>query len=412
MGRSLSLAAYRALSRRHGAAPAGDLPPRPEGELVWCHATDSVRFSALCDIARRLAGLRPGLHALITYDGSILEAENCIFSGDDILVIGLSSDHPNDARRFLLQWSPDVCLWAGAPILVNHVSAASERKTPMILTDLGSIDLQKGRHSWIPDLTRRSLEFFDTIQTNSEAAARVLRRMGVSAHKISVAARLRMGATPPPCSDEELASVMGDLNGRPVWLAARVRRDEIDQVLTAHRIALRLSHRLLLVIVLDDPADREGLAEQIAECQLRWLNRDGGDRIDDNIQVVLGGGEDDLGLWYRVAPLTFLAGSLVPGIGGTSPLEAAALGSALVSGPHHERFADTYARLEAAGAAVQVNDGASLGIAVAELVAPDRAATMALAGWEVATEGADLADRLVDMVQDALDQRRAAHARS
>ena len=34
---------------------------------------------------------------------------------------------------------------------------------------------------------------------------------------------------------------------------------------------------------------------------------------------------------------------------------------------------------------------------------------MALSGWQIATEGAELTDRLVDMVQDRLDQLEAAH---
>ena len=48
-----------------------------------------------------------------------------------------------------------------------------------------------------------------------------------------------------------------------------------------------------------------------------------------------------------------------------------------------------------------------LGFARLVLFAPDQAATMALAGWEVATEGADLIDTLIDRMQGAPGEIRS-----
>jgi hypothetical protein len=38
------------------------------------------------------------------------------------------------------------------------------------------------------------------------------------------------------------------------------------------------------------------------------------------------------------------------------------------------------------------------------LIASDLCATMAVAGWHVLTEGAEVCDRLVDLVSDQLEQ--------
>ena len=48
-----------------------------------------------------------------------------------------------------------------------------------------------------------------------------------------------------------------------------------------------------------------------------------------------------------------------------------------------------------------------LGVEVSRLTAPDLAAAMALAGWDVATEGAELTERLVSLICDQLDQAEA-----
>ena len=47
---------------------------------------------------------------------------------------------------------------------------------------------------------------------------------------------------------------------------------------------------------------------------------------------------------------------------------------------------------------------------VTRLIAPDIAATMALAGWDVATKGAELTERVVRLVQGHLNAESADHA--
>ena len=67
----------------------------------------------------------------------------------------------------------------------------------------------------------------------------------------------------------------------------------------------------------------------------------------------------------------------------------------------------TALRLAAEGAARIVNDATALGTAVNRLIAPDQAATMAQAGWDVISRGAAVTDKVIDLVQETLDQREA-----
>lgn len=409
MSRSLGLAAYRALARRQPHKASVQQPPRPRGELIWAHATNEQRYSALCDLCLRLRIMRPDLHLLITIETARFDPPPAPQNGCDYMVC-LDSDHPGTAQAFLEHWQPDLCLWTGGHLMPNLISAASEAELPMILLDVGEIDFPARRYNWIPDLTAPSLGCFDTILVNTDAAAQMIRNVGVPNARIRVAARLRSCATPPPCSDDELAEVTSELAGRPVWLAAHVTDAEFDAVLDAHRAALRLLHRLLLILVTHSDADADVLKRGIIARNMRSVDWDTGDVIDDNTQIVLSRDADNLGLWYRLAPLTFMANSLPSGASGDSPLAAAALGSAILYGSHVAGHMETYARLAAAGAARTVHDGESLGSTVVQLAAPDHAATMALAGWKVVTEGAHMTDELVDMILDQLDRRGAGHA--
>ena len=81
------------------------------------------------------------------------------------------------------------------------------------------------------------------------------------------------------------------------------------------------------------------------------------------------------------------------------------LALSLVHGPFVHRHQQIYDQLDRAGAARSWSGSATeLGDTVVELLLPDRAADMALAGWEIVSEGAPQADQLIDMVQDCLDR--------
>jgi 3-deoxy-D-manno-octulosonic-acid transferase len=75
----------------------------------------------------------------------------------------------------------------------------------------------------------------------------------------------------------------------------------------------------------------------------------------------------ELGLFYRLAPVVFVGGTLVP-VGGHNPIEAAKLGAAVLHGPYTANAAEIFAALDAAGGALPVADPPALGRIVGELL--------------------------------------------
>lgn len=409
--RNLSFTAYRALSRRKVQTDTKHYAVRPPGELIWGHATSETRLSALCDLGSRLKTQRPGLSLLVTTDPDLISSPKRLPDGAD-WTYPLISDHPDSVAQFLAHWQPNVGLWTGGHLMPNLICAASSQNVAMMLLDAEKVEFQTRQHRWFRDLTRTTLMCFQTIMTNGPPAAKLLLGFGVPDSKIIISSRLSDGSAPMPCDELALAAVTQSLAGQPVWLAAYVQASEIDAIITAHRNAIRYSHRLLMVMILSDPDDTETLKAALVTSGLRHCDWQPELVIEDNIQVAVAQCPRDLGLWFRAAPLTFMASSLTPGSRGRGPFEAAALGSAILYGPHIEEHLSAYSRLAAVGAARTVRDADGLGSAVVQLIAPDHSATMALAGWEVVTEGAHLIDKIVDEIHDILDLREAKHARA
>jgi len=376
--------------------------PRPEGELLWIHVGTRDRLRAVIDFSRRLQQARPDLSVLLTapHKSNLSRWEH-----GEYPLINLPSEQTGAARAFLDHWRPDTGLWVGGGLMPNVITRADERGIPLILIE-AEVDIKVARGArWLPDIARYTFDCFQTIQATKSEMTRHIRRLGIPSAKVTESPPLHVSPNPQPWPEDELIEINHALADRPVWLAARVQAKEFISVLSAHRQAMRMLPRLVLVLHVADMAEAEPLHRRLESLDLRCTNWDSGGQIEDTTQVVLSAIPEDLGLWHRVSPVTFMGSSLERGAGGHDPLVATALGSAIIHGPFVHLHQQVYNQLDQAGAAREVKTATELGDAIVELLAPDRAADMALAGWEIVSEGAPQADRLIETVQDSLDRR-------
>lgn len=375
--------------------PASRVPlPRSQRRtdaVLWVHAGDPETAEALHHLCDRLVQAVPDARVVLTGDDRAPHA------------LPLPPETRGEASAFVAALAPRVGLWTGhrlAPAVLDAMHAAGTR-----LLGVGIAD-RPFTHSgprWLPDPAPAILALFHGLYPASDAAARRLRRYGVPASRVRRAQPLLPAPQPLACPDADHEDLSGMLAARPVWLAAHVQGAEAGAVLRAQHRAVRLAHRLLLILVPADPASGTLAAEAAKASGLRLCRWDAGEVPDENTQVLLADDAAQLGLFYRVAPVTFLGGSLLAGHGGHDPLEAAVLGSAVLYGPHVGDHLASYTRLMDAGAARIVRDDDSLAAAVSALIGPDQAATMALAGWDVATAGAELTDAVLREMQALLE---------
>ena len=398
MRRSLSLAAYLAYARRGAEDTTPPPEPRPEGELVWAHAVEPAHVDALQQLAERLAAQRPGLHMLLTTRDAPSEHRR-----SSVLRAHLPEDTVAAANAFLDHWAPDICLWTGGDLQPAFITCADEHDVPLYLIDADETLLEKPAWRWFPDLPRALLSRFAMILARSGNAARALRRLGVKDTEIDITGPFQEGAIALPYAESDREELSGLLRGRPVWLAAMVQPGEVGAVLDAHRMVSRLAHRALLVVVPDDPADGPEIRARLTRDGWRVAVWSEGDLPEETTQVVLADTFGELGLWYRVAPITFMGSSLEAGQWGRDPNEPAAHGSAILYGPNVRRYLSSYSRFAEAGAARIVRDADTLAHAVQRLIPPDQSAKMAHTAWDVASQSAGVTDKILDLVQDTLD---------
>lgn len=431
MGLSLSLALYLAINarmtgwaerkiaarlaegkedpERYGERLGRPGVPRPDGPLIWIHAASVGEALSVQELIRRLREDRPDTTILLT-TGTRTSAEL------------LASRLPNGALHqfapidtkpalegFLDHWQPDLAIWIESELWPRMIHDTDARGIPMILMNARMSPDSYSRWRWMRGLAKALLGRFRRILTQDEQTMRRLRRLGAPIARMRTIGTLKEGAQVLPFSETEHRAFLAEADGRPIWLASSTHEGEEELMSTTHRHLVRKMHRLLMVLVPRHPERGPAIAEALRADGWDVAMRSAGDEIDLDTQIYLADTLGELGLWYRVAPVSFIGGSLVE-VGGHNPFEPAALGSAIIHGPHVFNFVDIYARLAEAGACRSVDSPEALAEAVDDLLAPHRAASMAHAAWEVSSRGAQVTDLAVSEVLDQLDQAEAESA--
>lgn len=405
MAPSLSLKTYLTLARREPLRFQPKRLPRAGSAVIWLHCSDPERALAMAQLGLRLAALRSDAEVMITHpEGQPLLVD----LPEDVIVESLPSENPLDVTKFLNHWSPDALIWMGPTVRPSLLFGANQRELPMVFVDADTPRLEHKNWRWLPDSLRSTLQMFSKIYARDADSGARLRRLVGAQTWVEDSGPLQEESPVLGYAESDLEDLGEALKGRPVWLASRVQTGELTALFSAHRNSLKLSPRMLLIIVPDDPKDAGAVLSACEEGGWRVSLWDNGEMPDEKTHILLAEDAAELGVFYRMAPMSFLGSSLAMGQDGRNPFEATSLGSAVLYGPGVRQHLDAYSKLAKAGAAQLVKDAESLSAAVAGLMAPDKVAKMVHAGWEVVSEGALVSDRIIDHVNIEMDQRGAS----
>ncbi|MCV2872418.1 3-deoxy-D-manno-octulosonic acid transferase [Defluviimonas sp. WL0050] len=401
MGRSIALALYLLTARGGTVPPAPSRPARPDGALIWLHLGRDATPRRLGQLAQKLVRERPELSLLITRDGDALpDADN--FPKGAITDL-CPPDNQTAIHAFLDHWRPDLCVLAGGSLPPVLICETDRRNIPLMLVNIRMTQAGERAWRWRRGMVASLLSRFRRIMAQDPDSAARLRRLGGRLAQIDVAGRIEETTEPLTCSETERSSLAELLMARPIWLVAGCTEAEEDAVIAAHAHAMRLAHRMLLIVAPADPARAGPLAERLRQVGWMIAERSREEEPDPEVQAFVADGEEELGLWYRLAPVTFMGGTLIEGGPSRNPFEPAALGSAILHGPYPGPYPDAYARLTEARAARRVDSGATLAEAVGEMIAADKAAILAHNAWAASSGGAEVAERVAQAVFEALD---------
>ncbi len=403
---AIELALKRRLaSGREDAARIGERRgrpglPRPKGPLVWVHAASIGEALSVMRLIERLLGCYPALNILIT-TGTVTSAD--LLAGqmpDRACHQFVPIDRPAWVRRFLDHWRPDAALWVESEIWPNLVFMSQARGIPMVLLNARMSPRSFSRWRRIPGPIAKLLREFSLAMAQDEVEAGQL--MALGADPVTAPGNLKFAAGPLPADHEALAALTQAIGVRPRWLAASTHEGEEEIAAYAHQRMAGQWPGLLTVIVPRHPSRGAACAAKLKALGLSVARRADGALPKGDTEIYLADTLGELGLFYRIAPVALVGGSLIPH-GGQNVLEPARLDCAIVHGPHMENFRAISDEMSAKGAAVEVADAEELVKAVTQLLGDEelRARVSATAA-AIAAEKEDILDVVVNQLEPVL----------
>jgi 3-deoxy-D-manno-octulosonic-acid transferase len=362
--------------------------------VIWLHAVSVGETRATQNLVARLRVAYPGHRILLTHATPTGRAAGEQLYGDHVLRVYLPYDYPFAVGRFLRHFRPQLGILMETEIWPNLIRAAHIQGIPLLLLNARMSEKSERGYARFAGLTRDALARLSAVAAQTEEDAARLTELG--ARNMSVMGNLKFDIEAPPAMltlGRWLRMQFGA--ERKVFLAASTREGEEALLLDALPTA-----DWLLVIV---PRHPQRFAEVVAMLEQRGIayQRRSEDRaVEPSVRVVLGDSMGEMFAYYAAADLAFIGGSLLP-YGGQNLIEACAVGTPVLVGPHTYNFAEATRLAVAAGAARQLQDIGRL-VAEAQRLLMDDEALSAMrqgcAGFVAANRGAtDAALQLIGL---------------
>lgn len=343
--------------------------------LIWVHAVSVGETRAAQPLVEALLTRFPDHGVLLTHMTPTGRATGEQLFGDRVVRCYLPYDMVGPIRRFLKHWRPSVGVVMETEVWPNLILTCGEAGTPLVLANARMSARSHRRAAKFGDATRPIFGGFTKVLAQSDADAERLRMLG--AHDVDVIGNLKFDMTAPEALHALGARWRERFGPRRVWLAASTRDGEEAQILQARAMlasASDVGRRALLVLVPRHPQRFDEVAAMLDKAGLRYVRRsawpDDGTPLPGDVDVLLGDSMGEMTAYFTAADVAFIGGSLLP-LGGQNLIEACAVGTPVVFGPHMFNFTQASENALAAGAARRVSDAGELADTLADLLVHD-----------------------------------------
>lgn len=389
----------RAIGERFGRyeTAAVDAP------LLWVHAVSVGETRAALPLVQRLKLAYPRASILLTHMTATGRETGRSLFGDSVTQAWLPYDLPFAVHGFFRHFRPVAGFLVETELWPNMVAHAHATGVPLFLINARMSRRSARGYAHVPSLTRPLFARLTGVAAQSPDDAGRLAALGAPAPVVTGNVKFDI-AVPPEARTlgRELRIRFGAT--RPVWVAASTRDGEESLILDV-LAQTPLPRETLLVIVPRHPQRFADVAALLGARGVPFVRRSDNRPVPADVGVVLGDSMGELLAYYAAADLAFIGGSLLP-LGGQNLIEALAIGTPVLIGPHTFNFREAAIGAVASGAAQRVADAEALILAVEALFrdpAQQDAMQEAAGAFHASHRGAT--ERLMHWLEPQLDVR-------
>lgn len=372
----------------------------PTAPLIWIHAVSVGETRAAEPLVRAILDRFPGHEVLLTHmTPTGRETAAALFgNARRVRSVYLPYDMGLFSRRFLKHFRPRLGIIMETELWPNLLLACRAGGVPVMLANARLSARSARRYARWPALTALTLGALDAIGAQTQEDAARLSSLGAS--RVAVTGNIKFDIAPPPAAETLAATLRERIGTRQVVLAASTRDGEEARIVDA--FAARAPADALLVLVPRHPQRFEEVAELVRSRGLSLQRRSDNKAVDGSTRVWLGDSMGEMFAYYRVADVALIGGSWLP-FGGQNLIEACAVGTPVLIGPHTFNFDQIAEQAVAAGAALRFDTVETAMDSALEIVAdPLRRATVGEAGLAFSSAHRGATQRTLEILERLL----------
>ena len=340
---------------------------KPDKKLIWFHGASVGETLSILVLIKAISERDSNLRFLIT-SGTKTSAQ--ILSNrmpKEVIHQFVPLDIPKSVNAFLNYWKPDFAIWVESEIWPRLLTETSKRKIPTWLVN-GSMSVQSYK-SWrkFPLSAQYLYNRFERMYLRDERTAGFLNKLGLINNDAVVLGSLKADQEKLNFNKTEYEQTIKSFKGKKIWLASSTHRGEEEVILQSHKTMLEVNPNMVLILVPRPPERGKELIKLASFMDLRASLRSLTQDINSTDQVYIGDTLGELGLWYELASICFIGGSLSKD-GGHNPYEAILSDSFILHGPETFNFSEIYSMLDEKKCAIRVTNSREISEKILEML--------------------------------------------
>ncbi len=321
-----------------------DVPPCTE-RRIWVHAVSLGEVNAARQLVESLEKRFPRDRIVVSTTTDTGYARACELYGDE-RVFRYPLDFSWVVRRALRRIDPAMIVLVELEVWYNAVRIATQHGVKIVVVNGRLTETSASRLARLGVFSRSMFTRLEWVGAQDETIAARFERLGTPKSRIRVTGSMKWDtATISNHVDgaDGLARALGITQQTPLWVCGSTGPGEESIILDAYRMIIDAGGDLALAIVPRKPERFDEVAQLIEREAFRCVRRtalpDGSvpEHASNRPYVFLGDTMGELRKFYALARVVFVGRSLVP-MGGSDPMEVAALGKPAVAGPYLDNF--------------------------------------------------------------------------
>ncbi|KAJ55994.1 hypothetical protein ACMU_09525 [Actibacterium mucosum KCTC 23349] len=329
------------------------------GQVLWLHAASNGEATAARGLIETLVARDPALTLLVTCNSTTGRALVESWKLTGVTALPAPLDYRLALRSFLANWTPEALIIVENELWPNRIAAMARRNRPVLVVSARMSSGSARMWSRFPGVARRVMAGLTMVWPQSSADGDRLGALGLSPLRLSDPVNLKLGTAAMKPDAQALAKLAGVLKRENTFLAASTHDGEDAPLIRGFARARAEDPSLKMILAPRHPRRGAAISALLNREGLSHAMRSAGQGPAPDTAVLLADTLGEMGLWYSLAGVTFVGGSLVDK-GGHTPVEPAQFGSAILHGPHLDNFAELYDRLQADRAATLVQSADEL----------------------------------------------------